>query len=107
MSLTKLGVFANMVLAATAVLLPPTMDIADLEAPHTKDVLLNQLLNAPSEGHVSLNCDDCPYATKDDERISWTETPLDSGNTFVSTYFACGDDRTGAVLAVCCYAFVI
>ncbi|KAH7410090.1 hypothetical protein DE146DRAFT_336393 [Phaeosphaeria sp. MPI-PUGE-AT-0046c] len=81
MSLNKLGVLANMALAATAVLLPPTMTSSDLGDAKAEELLLSGLVGE-SAHRVALNCDDCPYATKDDERISWTEDALGSGNTF-------------------------
>lgn len=78
MSPSKLGVFANLVLAASAVLLPPTITADDLSESNA----LEGLIIDPSKRSVALECPGCAFATQKKESISWTEN---EGNTFVST----------------------
>jgi hypothetical protein len=77
MSLSKLGVFANLALAASAVLLPPTITAADLG----DDSVFEGLVVDPFKRSVALECPSCAVATKDQGKLSWKEN---AGNTFVS-----------------------
>jgi hypothetical protein len=78
MTLGKLGVLANLALAASAVLLPPTITAADLG----DDNAFEGLVIDPFKRAVYVECDTCALAVKDEEKISWKEN---AGNTFVSS----------------------
>lgn len=76
MSLSKLGVFANMALAAGALLLPPTVTADDLG----DDNAMEGLVINPLQRSVALDCPGCAVATKGEKGLSWTEN---AGNTLV------------------------
>lgn len=80
MSLSKLGVFANLALAASAVLLPPTITAADLEDDH----VFEGLVVDPFARSAALECPTCAVASWDSEqdKVSWKQN---AGNTFVSS----------------------
>ena len=76
MSLSKLGVFANLALAASAVLIPPTITADEFG----DDKAMEGLVINPSKRSVAVECPGCAFATKNEESISWKEN---AGNTFV------------------------
>jgi hypothetical protein len=78
MSLSKLGVFANLALAASAVLLPPTITADSLG----DDNALKGLVVNPSKRSAYLECPDCALAIQEEDSLSWKK---DAGNTFVSS----------------------
>jgi hypothetical protein len=75
MSPSKLGVFANLALAASAVLIPSTMNMEDAGEGHA----LEALAVNPLQRSVALECPDCALATLDGESLTWK---ADAGNTF-------------------------
>ena len=76
MSPSKLGVFANLALAASAVLIPSTLTAEDLGDDHA----LETLAINPSQRSVALECPECAFATLEGESLKWK---ADAGNTFV------------------------
>jgi len=78
MSLTKLGVFANLALAASAVLIPSTITAEDLGDDHAFETLA---INPPQRS-VALECPGCAFATQEGDSLKWK---ADAGNAFVST----------------------
>ncbi|KAH3967160.1 hypothetical protein HBH98_212510 [Parastagonospora nodorum] len=89
MSLSKLGVFANLALAASAVLLPPTITAADLEDDH----VFEGLVVDPFARSAALECPTCAVASWDPEqdKMSWKEN---AGNTFHVQFQIGGDKDT-------------
>jgi hypothetical protein len=78
MTLTTLGVLANLALAASPVLLPPTITAADLG----EDNAFEGLVIDPFKRAVYVECDTCALAVQEENKISWKEK---AGNTFVSS----------------------
>lgn len=76
MSASKIGVFANLALAASAVLLPPTITAEDLG----DNQAMEGLVVDPFKRVVTLQCPGCPFATVDGDSYKWTP---DAGNVFV------------------------
>lgn len=76
MPTTKLGVFASLALAASAVLLPPTTTANDLG----DDNALETLAIDPFKRSVALDCPGCPFAVFQDKTLTWKEG---AGNSFV------------------------
>ncbi|KAF1849142.1 uncharacterized protein K460DRAFT_304994 [Cucurbitaria berberidis CBS 394.84] len=72
---SKLGVFANLALAASAVLIPPMMtsDLGD-------DNALETLAINPSKRSVTLECPGCAFATQEGDALKWKS---DVGNAFL------------------------
>ncbi|KAH5301842.1 hypothetical protein HBI42_188370 [Parastagonospora nodorum] len=89
MSLSKLGIFANLALAASAVLLPPTITAADLEDDH----VFEGLVVDPFARSAALECPTCAVASWDPEqdKMSWKEN---AGNTFHVQFQIGGDKDT-------------
>jgi hypothetical protein len=79
MSLSKLGVFAQLALAASAVLIPSTMTTAEELG---DDHAFESLAINPSQRSVALECPGCAFATYDGETLKWK---ADAGNAFVSS----------------------
>ncbi|KAF2822891.1 hypothetical protein CC86DRAFT_356666 [Ophiobolus disseminans] len=79
MSLSKLGVFASLALAASAVLIPPTITTDDLG----DDVAMEGLVIDPSKRSVALECPGCAFAHKEETHISWKQ---DAGNTLLLNF---------------------
>jgi hypothetical protein len=77
MSLSKLGVLANLALVVSAVLIPPTITSDDLG----NDSSLEGLVINPFKRSVALECPGCAFATQEEKSISWKENV---GNAFVS-----------------------
>ncbi|RAR10631.1 Histone H4,2 [Stemphylium lycopersici] len=75
MSPSKLGVFANLALAASAVLIPSTLTAEDFGDNHA----LETLVINPSQRSVALECPECAFATLEGESLKWK---ADAGNTF-------------------------
>ena len=82
MSPSKLGLFASLALVANAVLIPPSMNAAELG----DDNALETLAIDPLKRIVAVECPGCPVATVDDETLNWEK---DAGNAFVS-FPTCG-----------------
>jgi hypothetical protein len=78
MPLSKLGVFANLALAASAILLPPSITADNLG----DDQALERLVINPFKRSVALDCPGCAFAIKEEKSISWKENV---GNAFVSS----------------------
>jgi hypothetical protein len=79
MSPSKLGVFAHLALAASAVLIPSTMSTAeDLGDDHA----FESLAINPSQRSVALECPGCAFATLDGETLKWK---AGTGNAFVGS----------------------
>lgn len=76
MSPSKLGVFASLALAASAVLIPPTITADDLGDDHA----LETLAIDPFKRSVALDCPGCPFATQEKDTITWEDGV---GNAFV------------------------
>lgn len=76
MSLSKLGVFAQLALAASAVLIPSTMTTAEELG---DDHAFESLAINPSQRSVALACPGCAFATYDGETLKWK---ADAGNAF-------------------------
>lgn len=80
MSLTKLGVFANLALAASAVLIPSTMTAEDLGDDHAFETLA---INPPQRS-VALQCPGCGvFTTSKEDLFDWR---ADGGNAFVGSH---------------------
>lgn len=79
MSPSKLGVFAHLALAASAVLIPSTMTTAEELG---DDHAFESLAINPSQRSVALECPGCALATLDGETLKWK---ADAGNAFVSS----------------------
>jgi hypothetical protein len=77
MTLSKLGVFASLALAASAILLPPTITAEELG----DDITMEGVLFDPFKRSVALECPGCALAIQKEQGISWKEN---AGNTFVS-----------------------
>lgn len=88
MSSTKLSIFASLALAASAVLLPPSVTADNLG----DDNALETLAINPFKRSVTLECPGCASATLESDSLKWTKG---TGNNFVSTPLS-GLDR-------CCY----
>lgn len=78
MSPSKLGVFANLALAASAVLIPPQIAAEDFGG---DDNSLETLAINPFKRSVALECPGCAFATQDGDTLTWN---ADVGNAFVS-----------------------
>lgn len=78
MSPTKLGIFANLALVASAVLLPPSMTAEDLG----DDMAMEGLVVNPFSRAVTINCPGCPFASLEGDSYKWTP---DVGSAYVST----------------------
>jgi hypothetical protein len=78
MSPSKLGLFASLALAANAVLIPPSVAVAELG----DDNALETLAINPFKRTVAVECPRCAVATLDGETLKWNK---DAGNAFVST----------------------
>lgn len=76
MSLNRLGIFASLALAASAVLIPPTITAEDLG----DESAMEGLVIDPFRRSVALECADCPFATVQGDSLKWK---ADAGNTFV------------------------
>ncbi|KAF2134781.1 hypothetical protein P153DRAFT_380592 [Dothidotthia symphoricarpi CBS 119687] len=76
MSPSKLSVFANLALAASAVLLPPTITADDLG----DDNSLETLAINPFKRSVALECPGCASATLESDSLKWTQG---TGNHFL------------------------
>jgi hypothetical protein len=79
MANSKLGIFATLALAASAVLLPPTISIEDLG----DDTAMEGLVINPFKRSVALECPGCALATMNKETpitLAWQEGV---GNAFV------------------------
>ncbi|KAL5120853.1 hypothetical protein ACEQ8H_001334 [Pleosporales sp. CAS-2024a] len=87
MSPTKLGVFANMALAASAVLLPPTITGADL----SDNNMFQDLVVNPLKQSVVLQCPGCAVATKTKDELVWKEK---AGNAFRLDFEIGGKEST-------------
>ncbi|KAF2030918.1 hypothetical protein EK21DRAFT_64359 [Setomelanomma holmii] len=75
MSLSKLGVFANLALAASAVLIPPTITADDVG----DDNAMEGLVIDPFKRTAVLECPGCALAVQAEDRLSWKEN---AGNAF-------------------------
>ncbi|KAI4622129.1 hypothetical protein J4E83_004869 [Alternaria metachromatica] len=76
MSPSKLGVFAHLALAASAVLIPSTMtNVEDLGDDHA----FESLAINPSQRSVALECPGCAVATLDGKELKWKS---DVGSAF-------------------------
>jgi len=73
---SKLGIFASLALAASAVLIPPTISSEDVGY----DNALETLAINPLKRSVALECPGCAFATKEGKAFTWKEG---AGNTFV------------------------
>jgi hypothetical protein len=83
MSLSKLGVFASLALAAGAVLIPPGISAADF----SNDAAFEALAINPARRTFALECPGCAVATSDGKAFTWNG---DAGNAFVSDlHLAC------------------
>ncbi|RMZ73609.1 histone H4 [Pyrenophora seminiperda CCB06] len=86
MSPTKLGVFANLALAASAMLIPSTMT-EDLGDDHAFETLA---INPPQRS-VALECPGCAFATKEGDSLKWK---ADAGNAFRLDFDVGADEHT-------------
>jgi len=71
----NLGVFANLALVASAVLIPPSFTADDLG----DDLAMETLVN-PFKRTVALECPGCAFASQDGKSLSWTQN---QGNSFL------------------------
>jgi len=76
MSLSKLGVFTSLALAASAVLIPPGITATDLNT----DAAFQAFAIDPSRRSFALECSDCAVATLNGKTLSWKG---DVGNAFL------------------------
>ncbi|KAG9202760.1 hypothetical protein G6514_004013 [Epicoccum nigrum] len=76
MSPSKLGLFASLALAANAVLIPPSVAVAELG----DDNALETLAINPFKRTVAVECPRCAVATLDGETLKWNK---DAGNAFL------------------------
>ncbi|CAO2653884.1 Nn.00g106170.m01.CDS01 [Neocucurbitaria sp. VM-36] len=76
MPLSKLGVFASLALAASAVLIPPTITAEDLG----DDNALETLAINPFKRSVTLECPGCAFATQEGDALKWKN---DVGSAFL------------------------
>lgn len=76
MSPSKLGVFANLALAASAVLIPSTISADELG----DDNAMETLAIDPFKRTVSLECPGCDFATLEGQSLKWESNV---GNSFV------------------------
>ncbi|KAF1838194.1 hypothetical protein BDW02DRAFT_576500 [Decorospora gaudefroyi] len=76
MSPSKLGVFANLALAASAVLIPSTMITEDLG----DDRAVETLTINPFKRSVAVECPKCAFATMEGESLKWK---ADAGSAFL------------------------
>jgi hypothetical protein len=77
MTLSKLSIFANLALAASAILLPPTITAEELG----DDITIEGVMFDPFKRSVAIECPGCAVAIQQEQSIMWKE---DAGNTFVS-----------------------
>jgi len=75
MSPGKLGIFANLALVASAMLIPPSMTAEELG----DDVAMEGLVVNPFRRTITLDCPGCPFASLEGDSYQWTP---DVGNTF-------------------------
>jgi hypothetical protein len=87
MSPSKLGVFANMALAASAVLIPSTMNLEGSADGHA----LEALAVNPLQRSVALECPECAFATLEGDSLTWK---ADAGNTFRLDFDVGAQDNT-------------
>ncbi|CAA9956997.1 hypothetical protein PTMSG1_00605 [Pyrenophora teres f. maculata] len=87
MSLTKLGVFANLALAASAMLIPSTMTAEDLGDDHAFETLA---INPPQRS-VALECPGCAFATQEGDSLKWR---ANAGNAFRLDFDIGADQHT-------------
>lgn len=78
MAPSKLGVFANLALAASAVLIPPGMTAAGFG----DDMAIETLAMDPFKRSVVLECPRCAVAHLEGDKFTWA---ADAGNAFVRT----------------------
>ena len=85
--LTKVGAFASLALAASAVLIPPQMassdDLGD-------DRALETLAIDPFKRTVALECAECASASAEGNKLAWTQNV---GATYVCLLFATHDTQ--------------
>ncbi|KAJ4374773.1 hypothetical protein N0V83_001849 [Neocucurbitaria cava] len=67
MASCKLGVFASLALAASAVLIPPTISTEDIG----DDNALETLAIDPLKRSVTLECPGCAFATQEHDALKW------------------------------------
>ncbi|KAF1945709.1 hypothetical protein EJ02DRAFT_396061 [Clathrospora elynae] len=79
MSPNKLGVFANLALAASAMLIPPTITAEDLGDNNA----LGMFAIDPFKRSVAVECPGCASATLEGESLKWK---ADAGNTFLLNF---------------------
>jgi hypothetical protein len=77
MTLSKLTIFANLALAASAILLPPTVTAEELG----DDITIEGVVFDPFKRSVALECPGCALAIQEEQSVMWKEN---AGNTFVS-----------------------
>ncbi|KAH7081395.1 hypothetical protein BKA63DRAFT_404853 [Paraphoma chrysanthemicola] len=75
MSPSKLGIFANLALVASAVLIPPTITADDLG----DDNAMEGLVVDPFKRSAIVECPGCALATQEEDRLSWKQ---DAGSAF-------------------------
>ena len=73
-----MGVFASLALAASAVLIPPTITAEDLG----DDNALETLAVNPYKRSVTIECPGCAFATREGDALKWK---ANAGNAFVCT----------------------
>lgn len=78
MASCKLGVFASLALAASAVLIPPTISTEDIG----DDNALETLAIDPLKRSVTLECRGCAFATQENDALKWKS---EVGSAYVST----------------------
>lgn len=76
MSPSKLGVFANLALAASAVLIPSTINTDDLG----DDKAMEGLVMDPFQQSIAIDCAGCAVATPSEKGLTWER---DSGSALV------------------------
>ncbi|KAH7091398.1 hypothetical protein FB567DRAFT_273303 [Paraphoma chrysanthemicola] len=75
MSPSKLGIFANLALVASAVLIPPTITADDVG----DDNAMEGLVVDPFKRSAIIECPGCALATQEDHWLSWQQ---DAGSAF-------------------------
>jgi hypothetical protein len=85
MSNSKLGIFANLALAASAVLIPPTISMGDLG----DDKALEGLVTNPFKQSFALDCPGCALATVEKDTPNTLAWEQGVGNAFVSLSLLC------------------
>lgn len=77
MSPSKLGIFANLALAASAVLIPPTITADDLGDDHAMEGLVID----PYKRSAVLDCPTCHHASQAGDYLAWEQN---AGSAYVS-----------------------